>query len=70
MQAITKDTLIRDILEMDAGAAEFFLRMGMHCPGCPSSGGETVEEACLVHGGDCDELLKKLNAYFASCKKA
>jgi len=35
----------------------------MHCLGCPSASGETIEEACAVHGVDADELVEKLNDY-------
>ncbi len=62
---ITKDMCIGDILNMDPGAAKFFFEIGMHCLGCPASRGETVEEACEVHGTDCDELIANLNEYFA-----
>ena len=48
---------------MDVGTAKFFLEMGMHCLGCPASRGETVEQACRVHGTDCDELINKINEY-------
>ena len=60
MASITKDTIIGDILDMDQTTAPFFLEMGMHCLGCPSSRGETVEQACMVHGVDVDALLEKL----------
>ncbi len=63
---ITKDSAIGDILDMDRGTAVYFLQMGMHCLGCPASRGETVEEACMVHGVDCDELVNKINEYLAS----
>ena len=33
----------------------------MHCLGCPSSRGETVEEACMVHGIDVEKLLVLVN---------
>jgi len=39
--------------------------MGMHCLGCPASRGETVEQACMVHGVDADALVKEINAYLA-----
>lgn len=65
MNQITKDTIIGDILDMDATTAPFFLEMGMHCLGCPHSRGETVEQACMVHGVDCDELVEKINAHLA-----
>ena len=43
--------------------APLFFAIGMHCLGCPASRGETVEEACAVHGVDVDEFLKHLNAF-------
>ena len=59
---ITKDTVIGDILEFNAeAAAPYFFEIGMHCLGCPASKGETIEEACAVHGADCDALVEKLN---------
>ena len=63
MASITKDTIIGDILDMDQTTAPFFLEMGMHCLGCPSSRGETVEQACMVHGVNADELVAQLNAH-------
>lgn len=66
MAVITKDTIIGDILDMDQTTAPFFLEMGMHCLGCPASRGETVEEACMVHGVDCNSLVEKINAHLAN----
>lgn len=63
MAQITKDTIIGDILDLDQTTAPFFLEMGMHCLGCPASRGETLEEACMVHGVDVNELLGKLNSH-------
>ena len=68
MAKITKDTLIGDILRMDTDTAPYFMEIGMHCLGCPASRGESIEEACAVHGVDCDALIQKLNAHLA--KKA
>lgn len=65
MTQITKDTVIGDILDMDESTAPFFLERGMHCLGCPASRGESVEEACQVHGVDADELVRKINAHLA-----
>ena len=61
--AITTDTLIGDILDMDRTTAPYFLEMGMHCLGCPSARGETLEQACEVHGVNADELVAKINAH-------
>lgn len=60
---VTKDMHIGDILDMDEGTAQFFLEMGMHCLGCPSARMESVEDACSVHGTDCDELVGRINEY-------
>lgn len=63
---VTKETIIGDVLDADFEVAPFFLEIGMHCLGCPASRGESIEEACAVHGTDADALVEKLNAYFAS----
>ena len=60
---ITKDMLIGDVLDIDVGCAEYFFEIGMHCLGCPHSRGESVAEACAVHGTDADALVKKINEY-------
>ena len=62
MATITKDTIIGDILDIAPETAPVFLSIGMHCLGCPSSRGETVEQACMVHGVDVDSLLEKINS--------
>ncbi len=62
MVNITKDTIIGDILDIAPQTAPIFFSIGMHCLGCPSSRGETVEEACEVHGVDCEKLLELINA--------
>ena len=59
---IEKDTIIGDILDVAPQSAPLFFAIGMHCLGCPSSRGETVEQACMVHGVDVNALLEKLNA--------
>ena len=69
MIEITKDTIIGDILDVAPQTAPIFLSIGMHCLGCPSSRGETVEEACMVHGVDCDAFLKQVN-YFIEASQA
>ena len=68
MKEITKNTIIGDILDIDASLAPYFLEIGMHCLGCPSARSETVEQACRVHDMDADELVKKLNAALAEKK--
>ena len=62
---ITKDTIIGDILDNAPQTAPLFLNIGMHCLGCPASRGETLEQACMVHGVDADELIEKINAFLA-----
>ena len=63
MAKITKDTIIMEVLQLDPETAPFFLEIGMHCLGCPSASGESIAEACAVHGVDADELVAKLNDY-------
>ena len=58
---ITRQTVIGDILDTDNSVAPLFLAIGMHCLGCGASRGETVDEACAVHGVDVDKLLKLVN---------
>ncbi|MBQ7288741.1 MAG: DUF1858 domain-containing protein [Clostridia bacterium] len=59
---ITKDMFVGEVLDMEPALSKYFLEIGMHCLGCPSARGETIEQACAVHGEDADELLEKLNA--------
>ena len=63
---ITRQTIIGDILDADGSVAPLFLAIGMHCLGCPASRGETIEQACAVHGTDPDELVAKLNAHLGN----
>lgn len=63
MKQVTKDMIIRDVLNLDAGCADFLFAIGMHCLGCPSASGETLEMACSVHGADVDKLVSDLNDY-------
>lgn len=66
MAKVTKDMIISDVLRLDPSTAKFFLDMGMHCLGCPSASGESIEDACAVHGENADELVKNINAYLES----
>ena len=63
---VTKQTLIGDVLDYNRETAQFFLEIGMHCLGCPHSRGESIEDACAVHGTDADALVKKLNDFLAT----
>lgn len=62
---ITKDMIIGDVLDAHPELAPNFLEMGMHCLGCPSARGESVEQACAVHGVDADEFIAGLNEILA-----
>lgn len=63
---ITKQTKMGEMIEYDRGIAVVLMESGMHCVGCPASIGESLEEACMVHGLDADEVLAKINEYLAS----
>ncbi len=64
-KTVTKDTLIGEALMMDMGIAEILMASGMHCVGCPASQGESIEEACAVHGIKTEPLIKKINEFLA-----
>ena len=63
---ITKQTTMGEMLAYDRGIAMVLMQAGMHCIGCPSSIGESLEEACMVHGIDCDEVLANIQKYLES----
>ena len=63
---VTKDSIIGDVLDYNRGTAQFFFEIGMHCLGCPSARGESIEMACAVHGTDADALVEKINAFLAA----
>ena len=60
---IEKETIIGSVLDVAPQAAPLCFAIGMHCLGCPSSRGETGEQACMVHGVDCDAFLDQLNHF-------
>ena len=62
---VNKNSIIGDVLDAAPDTAPFFFEIGMHCLGCPASRGETIEEACEVHGTDADALIKKINDFLA-----
>ena len=67
---VTKDMTIGELLMADRGAGMILMQNGMHCVGCPSAAGETLEEASMVHGMDCDKLVTELNAYLEQLEDA
>ena len=69
MAQITKNMIIGDILKINMGVVPILLNEGMHCIGCPASQGESLEEACMVHGMDADQVLKRVNDYLANKDK-
>lgn len=62
---ISKDMLIGELVRSDDSIAPMLMRAGMHCLGCPSAQGESLEEACMVHGIDCDSLVSMMNEILA-----
>ena len=65
MAQITKEMTIGEILRTNPNVAPILMEAGMHCLGCPASRGESIEEACMVHGVDPDVLVEKLKNHFA-----
>jgi hybrid cluster-associated redox disulfide protein len=66
MKKITKDISIGELLALDPMIASILMRVGMHCIGCPSSQGESLEEAAAVHGLNADILVMQLNDFFGA----
>ena len=66
MARVTKDTTIGEVIQIDAGVIPILMGAGMHCVGCPSSAGETLEEAPMVHGIDSDMLVEEIQSYLQS----
>ena len=60
---ITKNTKISTIVENAPEAMPMFQQIGMHCMGCAMASGETLEQACAVHGVDPDEFIEELKAF-------
>ena len=60
---VTKESIIGDVLDFAPATAQFFFEIGMHCLGCPSARGESIADACMVHGTNADELVAKINAF-------
>lgn len=63
---ISKDMLIGDLVRMHEAIPAMLMRAGMHCLGCPSAQAESLEEACMVHGIDCDSLVANMNEVLAA----
>lgn len=66
MRRINKDTRIGDLIQVDEGIVTILMGAGMHCIGCPSSANESLEQACDVHGIDCEMLLDEILTYLDS----
>ncbi|MDP4179644.1 MAG: DUF1858 domain-containing protein [Bacillota bacterium] len=66
MAKVTSDMIIADVLKIDRGTIPIFMNNGMHCLGCPSSSGESIEDACSIHGIDTEKLIRELNEYLAT----
>ena len=65
METFTKNTTIGELLSVYPECAPILMEIGMHCLGCPASQAESLEEACMVHGIDCDDLVSKMNEILA-----
>ena len=63
---VTKESILGDVLDYNRDTAQFFFEIGMHCLGCPASRGESIADACAVHGTDPDKLVEKLNAFLGN----
>ena len=66
MAQISKDMTIGELIRMDENIVPILMRAGMHCIGCPSAQGESLEEAAMVHGIDADDLVEEINNFLAT----
>ena len=66
MAKINGEMIIMDVLRMDRTTAPIFMQHGMHCLGCPSASGESIQDACMVHGIDAQKLIDALNAHMGA----
>jgi hybrid cluster-associated redox disulfide protein len=66
MAQVSKEMTIGEIIRVDQGIIPILMASGMHCVGCPSSQGESLEEAAMVHGMDADDLLDRINEYLGT----
>ena len=67
---ISKATTMGEMLQYDMGIAYVLMEAGMHCVGCPSSIGESLEEACMVHGLNADEVMANIQEYLNAKKES
>ena len=67
---ITKATTMGEMLQYDMGIAYVLMEAGVHCVGCPSSIGESLEEACMVHGLNADEVMANIQEYLNAKKES
>lgn len=66
MASVTKEMTIGEIIRIDQEVIGILLGYGMHCIGCPSAQGESLEEACMVHGLEVDPLVEQINEFLSS----
>ena len=66
MAQVTKDMIIHDAIHIDSDIIELLRDAGMHCVGCPSAQGESIEMAAMVHGINPDKLVDDINKYLAN----
>ena len=65
---ISKGMSIGEVLRQNRGTARIFMEFGMHCLGCPHATSESLEDACVAHGANADELVSQLNTFLSEQK--
>ncbi len=61
---VTKDTIIGEVVMADENIGPLLMSMGLHCLGCAMASGESIGDACMVHGLDADDFVNEINKYF------
>jgi len=61
MATITKEISITELAQRYPESIPVLINMGMHCIGCIAAQFETLEQGCIAHGMDPDEVVKNVN---------
>ena len=62
-------TLVGEIVNTYPESVDVLNECGMHCLGCPASQGESLENACAVHGLEADKVIAAVNQRIAETRK-
>jgi len=61
---ISKDMKLMEVIGKYPETAKVLLEHGLHCIGCHASADESLEQGCLAHGlneEDIDKIVEEMN---------